>query len=201
MIVLQISILALIGALIGWLTNIIAIKLIFRPLNPIRIPMVNVSIQGLIPKRRLDIAKSIGEVIELELLSIKDIINKLIENENFSEIKFLVTKKIQEIIDHKLPSIFPSAFKKTIYKYVEDMIDNEGDGIIKELAEKMIDKAATKVSLSEIVEEKINNFELEKIEEIIISIAKKELKHIEILGGVLGFFIGIIQGLIVLLLM
>ena len=42
-------------------------------------------------------------------------------------------------------------------------------------------------------EEKINQFELEKIEEIILSVAKSELKHIEVLGGVLGAAIGLFQ--------
>jgi len=198
MIVLKILILAVIGALIGWLTNIIAIKLIFRPLKPIKIPIIGISIQGLIPKRRGEIAKSIGEVIELELLSMKDIVNKIIENEDFSEIKFVIYDRVKGIIEEKLPSIIPSSFKKSIYSYLEEMINKEGDDIIKDLVDRMIDKAQDKVSLSEIVEEKINQFELDKIEEIIISIARKELKHIEVLGGILGFLIGIIQGLIVL---
>ncbi|MTI49528.1 DUF445 domain-containing protein [Sporosalibacterium faouarense] len=198
---LDIIILAVIGALIGWLTNIIAIKLIFRPLNPISIPLLGIKFQGLIPKRRKEVAKSIGEVIEVELLSMKDIVNKYIENEDFSQVKFLIFKRVQEIIDEKLPAIIPSSFKKSIYNYLEEKINEEGDRIIKDLVEKMVDKAATKVSLAEIVEEKINEFDIEKIEEIVIAIAKKELKHIEVLGGVLGFIIGIIQGVIVLVIM
>lgn len=199
MVIFRVLILAVIGALIGWLTNIIAIKLIFRPLKPIRFPILNMELQGLIPKRRSEIAKSIGNVVELELLSITDIINKIIENEDFSEVKFIISKRIQEIIDEKLPSIIPSAIRKSIFKYITDIINTEGDRVIRDLAEKMVDRAAAKVSLSEIVEDKINNFELDKIEEIVIAIAKKELKHIEVLGGVLGFMIGIIQGIIVLM--
>ena len=61
----------------------------------------------------------------------------------------------------------------------------------------MIDKTIEKVKISDIVEEKINNYEIQKVEEIIIAIAKKELKHIEILGGILGLLIGAIQGILV----
>lgn len=196
--VIKILVLAVIGALIGWLTNIIAIKLMFRPLKPIKI--IGFNIQGLIPKRREEIAKSIGKVIELELLSVKDIIDKFIEDEDFSQVKIIIFKKIQEVIDDKLPSIIPSSFKKSIYNYLEEVINKEGDDIIKDLIDRTIERASDKVSLSQIVEDKINEFEVEKIEEIVISIAKKELKHIEVLGGILGFMIGIIQGLIVLFL-
>jgi len=50
------------------------------------------------------------------------------------------------------------------------------------------------------IEEKISLFELEEIEEMILKIAKSELKHIEYLGGVLGFLIGITQGLLLIFL-
>lgn len=37
--IIRILILAIIGGLIGYITNVIAIKLIFRPINPIKIPI------------------------------------------------------------------------------------------------------------------------------------------------------------------
>ncbi|SES99588.1 Protein of unknown function [Anaerobranca gottschalkii DSM 13577] len=36
------------------------------------------------------------------------------------------------------------------------------------------------------LKEKINSFPLETLEDIILQIAKRELKYIEILGGILG---------------
>ena len=58
-----ILILTIVGGLIGWVTNILAIKLLFRPIKPIRIPILNIEIIGLIPKRKNEIAANIGEVI------------------------------------------------------------------------------------------------------------------------------------------
>ena len=58
-----ILILTIVGGLIGWITNILAIKLMFRPINPIKIPILNIEILGLIPKRKNEIATNIGEVI------------------------------------------------------------------------------------------------------------------------------------------
>jgi len=37
------------------------------------------------------------------------------------------------------------------------------------------------------------------LESIVLSVVNKELKHIEYLGGILGFMIGLLQGIIVLL--
>lgn len=200
MFIAKVLILAVIGALIGWLTNIIAIKLMFRPFYPVRVPLLNYSIQGLIPKRREEMAKSIGDVIEQELLSLKEIVDKAMEGKDMSQIKSAIKNKINEIIRDKLPSIIPSIFKNMIYSYVDEFIEKDGEAIINDLMKNMIDKASKEISISEIVEEKINSFDIERIEDIIVSIAKKELKHIEILGGILGFIIGIAQGVVVALL-
>lgn len=51
----------------------------------------------------------------------------------------------------------------------------------------------SKVDIKSIIVEKVNAFSLEKIEEIIITLAKKELKHIEYIGAVLGGVIGLVQ--------
>jgi len=89
--------LSVVGAVIGWLTNVFAIKLIFRPLNPIRIPVINMKIQGLIPKRKQEIAKSIGHTVETELVSVEEIIDKLIKDENKDQILLEIKTKIKNI--------------------------------------------------------------------------------------------------------
>ncbi len=195
---IQVLLLSLIGALIGWMTNVFAIKLIFRPLKAVKVPLINIEIQGLIPKRKKDIAKSIGHTVETELVSIEEIIDKLIEEENKSELISEIKNKVKKIADEKMPSIIPGAIKGMIMGYVDEIIESEGENAINELSEKLIHKAASKVSISEIIEEKIIDFELDKLEEIILNIADKELKHIEILGGLIGFVIGFMQGVIIL---
>lgn len=192
--------LAAIGALIGWITNILAIKLLFKPIESVSI--MGIKIQGLIPKRREEIAKNIGEIVEDELLSINDILDNVLTEENIEEVKYILKTRTKEAISKKVPSIIIAPFKDKICLYVDSVIDEESEGVIAELTDKMNDKNknGNGIRLAQIVEEKVNSFELDKIENIIISVAKKELKHIEVLGGVLGFMIGIVQGVMVLVL-
>lgn len=191
-----IMVLAVVGAMIGWVTNILAIKLLFRPIKSVNI--LGIKIQGLIPKRKNEIAKNIGEIVENELLSMDDIIENVLTPENIDQVKYILKTRTKQVITEKVPSIIIAPFKDKISLYVDNMIDEEGDGIIEELMDRVNDKNKNGIRLAKIVEEKVNTFELEKIENIIISVAKKELKHIEVLGGVLGFLIGIVQGVIVL---
>ncbi|MEA1974016.1 MAG: DUF445 family protein [Bacillota bacterium] len=190
---LKLGVLAVIGAFIGWMTNVFAIKLLFRPFKEINI--LGFKIQGLIPKRRTDIAKSIGETIDSELVSLEKIIDDFIEGLDKLEVKNLIKARIENIIKEKLPPLIPVGM---VMMFVNDVIESQGDQLIDEIIEKMISKATASIKIDEIVEDNINKFELEKIESIILDLAKTELKHIEYLGGAIGFMIGIVQGLIIL---
>ena len=193
--------LAVIGALIGWLTNVIAIKLLFRPMNPIGITGTPFVIQGLIPKRKAEIAKSIGEVISEELISMEAIVDQVIVDMDKKQIVDMIKEKILLVANEKMPAIIPSMFKGLILQNIDTMITENGEPIVVELGEKLSHMAITSIDISKMVEDKINAYDFIKIEEMTLKIASTELKSIEILGGVLGFLIGLLQGLIVLYVM
>lgn len=196
---LKIILLAIIGALIGWVTNKVAIKLLFRPLHPINIPLLNFEIHGLIPKRKNEIAKAVGETVEVELLSLDDLLDKFRKDMDIESIKNTLRIKIKQVVKEKLPSIIPTTFKNMILTYIDDFIDSNGEDFINELTDDLISKTKDSISISSLVEEKINSYDMLKIENIVLSIADKELKHIEILGGVLGLIIGLVQGVLVIM--
>ena len=193
--IIRILILAIIGGLIGYLTNVVAIKLIFRPINPIKIPIFNIEIVGMIPKRKSEIAKNIGEIISDQFLSIDEIIDSMITIEDKENITNYIKLKIKLILDEKM-TLIPGTIKSLVQNYISDIIEDEIKSSIDELSEEIIIKANNRINIEEIVKNKINELDLYELEEIILTIVKNELRHIEILGLILGFFIGIIQGII-----
>lgn len=194
-----ILILTIVGGLIGWITNILAIKLLFRPIKPIKIPILNIEILGLIPKRKNEIAANIGEVISNELLSMDDILNQAFNSSNGENFNSYLIDKIKNIINEKL-DIIPIPFRVMALPYIDEILNNEVPKAVNEISTDLLNKAKENVDIQKIVEEKINELDLEKLEEIIIKVAKKELKHIEILGLVLGAVIGVLQGILVIFL-
>ncbi len=190
--------LAVVGGVIGWVTNILAIKLMFRPINPIKIPLINLEIIGLIPKRKNEIAHNIGEVVAKELLSIDDIIKNAITEEDKVIFSQLVKNKIRNLVAGKMDFV-PAPFRIMVQGPIDNIIEEEVDGALKEMESEAVNHIKDKVDIKEMVEEKINELDLQKLERIIINVAKKELKHIEVLGFILGAAIGIVQGLVVML--
>ena len=196
---ITILILTIVGGLIGWITNILAIKLLFRPIKPVKIPILNIEILGLIPKRKKEIAANIGEVISNELLSMDDILDQALNNSNGENFNSYITDKIKNIINEKL-NIIPMPFRMMAAPYIDEILNKEVPNAVDEISVDLLDKAKENVNIQEIVEEKINQLDLEKLEDIIIKVAKKEIKHIEILGLVLGAIIGVLQGVLVIFL-
>jgi len=191
----EIIIMALVGAGIGWFTNYLAVKLIFRPLNPIRIPILGVEIQGLVPKRRNEIAASIGKTVEEQLISIEELSKHLNTEKNRGVIIKNIRVGILRVVNEKLPSFIPSGIKNTILNYIGDVIDKESKAFIANNMDKLIKDAVETIDISQLVEQKINDFDLIELESIILSLSKRELKYIELLGGVLGLLIGLFQGI------
>lgn len=193
--IFRILILAVIGGLIGYITNVIAIKLIFRPINPIKIPILNLEIIGMIPKRKLEIASNVAQVIEEQFFSFDDIIENVITEQDKQIIIDYIKVRIKLVLNEKL-GLIPSSIRNLVQNYISEVIEDEIKSGVDELSEELIIKANNRINIKEIVENKINELDLYELETIILQIIKKELKQIEVLGLVLGFFIGIIQGII-----
>jgi uncharacterized membrane protein YheB (UPF0754 family) len=90
-----------VGAVIGFLTNVLAIKMLFRPLRayhigPLRLPFT----PGILPRERTVLAKSIGIMVSSELLT-PEIIQKRLEQEDVQGLlKGLAAKAAERIDDH-----------------------------------------------------------------------------------------------------
>ena len=193
-IIIKLFLIVGIGAMIGWITNYIAIKMLFRPYKEMN--FLFFKIQGLIPKRRSEIAVSIADTVQKELISLKDITNSLNADELEEKMGAVIDKILEEKLESEITKKFPM-----LAMFLSDEIINKIKSMIKtsilENKETIIDMFTSyleeKVDFKKIIIENVEAFSLEKLEEITYSLAKKELKHIEVIGAILGGIIGIFQ--------
>lgn len=109
-----------IGLIIGYVTNNIAIKMLFRPLKPVYIGKRRVPFTpGLIPKEKERIAKTIGGVVSTELLD-NDTINKtLLSDGIISGITGLVEKLFNKM------KLSEKTVREELYQKLDkDLVDN-----------------------------------------------------------------------------
>lgn len=190
-------IIPLISALIGYITNVLAIKLLFWPQRPIRFGLFK--LQGLLPKRQSDIAVSIGQLVEEQLLSLDDVIDRV----NTPEIRERLVVTLSEVAKDKLnamlPRFVPPKVIHLIVDNLEKILRQEADQVIHQVVESGREYLSAEVQIKKMVEDKINEYDLNELEDMVRGVSSTELRFIELLGGVLGLVIGIVQvGVLVL---
>ena len=196
----QLLVMILISGAIGWITNWIAIKMLFRPHKEINLGLFK--IQGLIPKRRAEIGSGIANIIQNELISVKDVISNIDREEFSKRLNALIDEVLDKNLKKKVKEKFPLLQMFFTDKVAKD-VGNTIKDIVMENQEKIFEifsnYAEENIDFEVIISDKISNFSLDKLEEIITLLANKELKHIEVIGAILGMIIGAVQYLITLI--
>lgn len=159
---LVILFMVVVGAVIGGVTNVIAIRMLFHPFKPyyifkMRIPFT----PGLIPKRREEIATNIGQVIEEHLITESVIHQKLNEPNTREAINDLVIKQLSKL---KSDDATIRKFANQFDFDLDDLINNKLDKtIINKLNNYYYDKQAT--SINEILPAEVITMVDEKLDQ------------------------------------
>lgn len=120
------------GAIIGYITNWLAIKMLFKPYSEKRFLGLKIPFTpGLIPKEQKRIAKSVGEAIGEHLLTTETITNALSNDLMKNHIRKWISEKlnvlsnktnsIREIMSEALKDSYES-FRNKLVKYINSMI-------------------------------------------------------------------------------
>lgn len=200
LLLIQFFLIPLISAFIGWFTNWIAIKMLFHPKEPKRI--LGITFHGIFPKRQKIFAEKLGKMISAEFLSFEDIAEKIANPQNLKKLMPMIEDHVDKFLRNKLSDEMPflSLFigDKTIAS-LKKIFMQELEILFPQLMKSYAGHLQEELDLEMIVTEKVSAFSSDKLENILYQIMSKEFRFVEILGGVIGFIIGIVQVLITLL--
>jgi uncharacterized membrane protein YheB (UPF0754 family) len=195
---LLIYLLPILAALIGWITNYLAIKMLFHPHHPKKI--LGLTFQGVFPKRQAQIAERLGDLVANELFSMKDVAKTIEDLSTQPETMEEVGKRIEKTIRGKLISAFPmlSMFlSDDMIEKVTSLFKGELEDFLRVSAQGLAVKMENSVDIQGLVRKKVQAFSSNKIEELLLSFMEQEFRFIEKIGALLGFLIGCIQLILV----
>ena len=180
------------GALIGYGTNRLAVGMIFRPIEPRR--FLGITFQGLVGRRQPELARSIGGVVGDHLLRREDLEGVL----ETIDLEPMVEQAFAAGLEPKLAEFrrMPLVGALLTDERVGDLRTQAVKGVMEQreiLVEGFQEALDEGLDVHRIVEEKVASFPVARLEELIVEVAAKELRAIEVLGGVLGALIGLIQ--------
>jgi uncharacterized membrane protein YheB (UPF0754 family) len=103
------------GALIGFITNVLAIKMLFRPLRPYRVFGIRIPFTpGILPRERAKLAESIGGMVERELLTAEILRERLAGEElreQFSRNLAVYAGRLPEFFGRAAEKLYPRALE------------------------------------------------------------------------------------------
>jgi uncharacterized membrane protein YheB (UPF0754 family) len=168
--------------------------MLFHPKEPKN--FLGITFHGVFPKRQNALAEKLGQLVADELFSISDVSAKIKEFATSDEAMNEVGKRIEMTIRNKLVQAFPMLamfLSDEMVEKVTGLFKNELKDFLSATSHGMGEKLEENLNVQEMVKERVNAFSSEKLEELLNQLMKKEFKFIELVGAILGFFIGCIQ--------
>lgn len=141
---LKILLMILIGATIGGVTNFLAIKMLFRPHEPkyigsFRIPFT----PGLIPKRRDELASSLGKTVVKHLLTPEGMRKRLLDDQVTTHITHFAQQEVQTMlrsdktVRELLEPLYPNAEARFL-TLADDKLREELSNVMAEVKERKL---------------------------------------------------------------
>lgn len=194
LIISPLMLLPVVGAFIGWFTNWLAVKMLFHPREPWRI--LGLTIQGVFPRRQAVLAEKLGDVVAEKLITDRDIAAKLDNPKVREAIKARVLSFLDTAIKERLPAAVPMVamfLSPSLIQTVTEAFSADLDSVIDDTLKQLTGSLGQNLDVREMVRSKVAAFSSDRLEELLVDIMKRELKFIEVVGGILGALIGLVQ--------
>lgn len=177
-------------------------------LNLVGMFLGNVSV---VDRVQPEVIKFLGQDGTKQLLT--DVLQKEWEKLKGRDVKEVETFVEKEMIASSILSAVK--VEETVGKFLNQSVQQVCEPVRETIMEKVVPSVVTKglkwgtenvesilsnLHLAEIVQQEVSTFSTERLEDLVLSITKNELKMITYLGALLGGMIGIMQGLLLLFL-
>lgn len=178
-----------IGTLTGWTIVSLMLKLLFWPRQPAI--FLGRAVQGLIPKKREELANGIGEIIEGQLYSaVSD--NRGLAPDILSGLTETVVSAARKRVEAKIPSIIPGGIRAKIEALVEDIIRREIPACVDTMAANMTGGSGRDISRR--MAEAIRRYDIGIVESKLLS--SPEVLYLKAGASLIGLVSGLIQMLV-----
>ncbi len=194
--VLKYASIPLISGLVGWGTNVMAVKMTFYPLDYIGIPPFGW--QGIIPSKARKMAEKSVDLLTIKLVKIDEqfalLEPKRIAEELHEPLQELSQKILNEVMEAQIPGVWrrtPQAVKKIMYEKVAEDLPQVVEEMMKEMSAHIKELLNLKtMAVGTLMQDK------SLVNQIFWKCGHREFKFIEKSGFYFGTLFGLFQMLI-----
>ncbi len=182
------------GLIVGYLTNAIALKMIFQPENPIKIGPI--TFQGLLMKRQKEVSKEFGKVLSRRLFTMKNIFDNIIHGHATEKIIELVERSVNDVIDKTAGlnrSLIQIATGTSTYQNIKQMAIHTFTKELPKSITDVFDYAENALDIEDTVADKMANLPADEFLGFMRPAFKEDEWKLIIIGALLGMGAGWIQ--------
>lgn len=181
-------------ALVGWLTNVLAVRLIFYPVVPRRV--LGLRIQGVLPKHRERFAREMAEVVTSDFMTTGEMVRRLDADALIEELRPAVRGVVQELLD-EVRRLLPPAKRPLLGDHLVEALEKQAEQELRRRLPRLLEgvrgRADHLVDLSDVITDKLLSIATGRFVELVARLGQRELRYIEVYGALFGFLIGLVQ--------
>ena len=182
------------GLLIGYLTNWLALKLIFRPLRPINLGLFK--LQGLFLKRQKEVAATYANLVATKILTTENIFNAILNGRKKSLLNEIIKKNTEKGVDN-ITGIFRTIIQLiagvNAYQSIKKTTTIAFQAVLPQMIEKTFSYTDEAIDMENTLNEKMANLSPEAFEGFLHPVFEADELKLLLVGGILGMFAGFLQ--------
>ena len=183
------------GALVGYVTNWLALYMVFRPLEPKRVwPF---TFQGLFLKRQKAVAAAYGEFFANHLITAEVLTNEVVSREaSVRRIQELIQREISTTVDDFRFQFKPLAMATLGVKQFKGAVDfaaGRALDLMHPLDKDAQDLINTALQIESTLSTRLGELPVQDFHDLLHPVVEEDEWKLILIGGVLGFVAGLIQ--------
>lgn len=185
------------GLVVGWSTDWLALKMIFRPKRPVQI--LGFRIQGLFLKRRQEVAADYGRLIAEEVITAHKVIEAIITGPLSDRVFALVARQVQAALDRSAGPARPLVavtIGTARYQQLKRTISAKVIDRLPETMRYVEDYARETMDVQNLLVQKMQDLDEQQFEALIRPAFEQDEWILITVGAVLGFVMGEVQALV-----
>ncbi|WP_338764354.1 hypothetical protein WAF17_21535 [Bernardetia sp. ABR2-2B] len=191
------------GLIVGYLTNVLALKLIFEPLEPINILGIY-KFQGLFLKRQKEVAREYAKVITEKILPTEVMTEYLVRGPASDKLAVIINKEVSNLVDDVVEDI--AGASRPIFTLVAGKRMDIAKNIImfhfmRELpivVKQTEEYAGEALNIENTLAERMGNLSFKEFEGFLRPVFQEDEWILILVGAILGMFAGILQFVVML---
>lgn len=183
------------GALVGYVTNWLALYMVFRPLYPVRFgPFVY---QGIFLKRQKAVAAAYGEFFANHLITAEVLTNEVLSREaSVRRIQELIQREINTTVDDFRFQFKPLAMATLGVKQFKGAVDfaaGRAFDLMRPLDKEAQALINTALQIESTLSTRLGELPVQDFHDLLHPVVEEDEWKLIVVGGVLGFVAGILQ--------